>query len=101
PELIHARVTRWGPVLAEDGLGRLLALRATWLDPDGADLTLLELMTARTVEDAVRIAGEWAGPSLNWAFADRDGRVAWTVNGPLPRRRGFDGSRPVAFSTPG
>lgn len=101
PVTLEARVTRWGPVLSEDGLGRPLALRATWLDPDGADLGLLELMTARNVGDAVQITGEWSGPSLNWAFADRDGRIAWTVNGPLPRRLGFDGSRPVPWSADG
>lgn len=94
PELLEVRRTRWGPVAGRDGLGRPLALQATWLEPGGLDLDLLELAFARTVEEGLDVVAGWAGPSLNWMFADADGRVGWAVNGPLPARRGFDGSAP-------
>ena len=45
-----------------------------------------------------RALARWAGPSLNWVLADRDGAIAWVVNGPLPRRVGFDGSRPESLA---
>ena len=44
------------------------------------------------------ILARWAGPSLNWVLADRAGEIAWVVNGPLPRRVGFDGSRPESLA---
>src|SRR5262249_47096691 len=73
-----------------------LALHATWLQPDGLNLDLLDLSVAANVADGVAALKRWAGPSLNWTLADSGGEIAWVVNGPLPRRVGFDGSRPGA-----
>lgn len=98
PERIETRETRWGPVVAEDWLGRPLALHATWLEPQGLDLGLLGLAEAADVASASVILARWAGPSLNWVLADREGEIAWVVNGPLPRRVGFDGSRPESLA---
>jgi penicillin amidase len=98
PERVEVRTTRWGPVVAADERGRPLALHAAWLEPGGLDLDLLELATAGSVSDAVALLDRWDGPSLNWMLADADGRIAWTVNGPLPRRVGFDGSRPESWA---
>ena len=94
PAVVEVRVTRWGPVVAEDWLGRPLALQATWLEPGGLNLSLLEILEARDVDAALAVIDRWAGPSLNWVLADSSGRVAWTANGPVPRRIGFDGTRP-------
>jgi penicillin amidase len=91
---IEVLVTRWGPVLAEDWLGRPLAQQSTWLAPGGLNLALLEIVEARDVDAALAVLERWAGPSLNWALADSSGHVAWTFNGPVPRRIGFDGTRP-------
>lgn len=98
PERIATRVTRWGPVLDEDWLGRPLALHATWLEPQGVDLDIVGLWAADDVASASALLARWAGPSLNWVLADRFGDIAWVVNGPLPRRVGFDGSRPVSLA---
>jgi penicillin amidase len=98
PEPLELRSTRWGPITGTDWRGRPLALRATWLEPGGLDLTLLELATAANVSDGVAVLARWAGPSLNWTLADSQGRIGWTVNGPLPRRVGFDGSRPESWA---
>lgn len=40
----------------------------------------------------------WAGPAQNWILADAAGHIAWTVNGPIPRRIGFDGSQPESWA---
>jgi len=95
---IETRATRWGPVVAEDWRGRPLALHATWLEPRGLDFGILRLAEATDVESASVILARWAGPAQNWMLADRAGEIAWVVNGPLPRRVGFDGSRPESLA---
>src|SRR6185312_5641464 len=92
PERIEVQTTRWGPVVAHDWRGRPLALHTTWLDPDGLNLDVLALPNARDVEQGVALLAKWSGPSLNWMLADASGHIGWVVNGPLPRRIGFDGS---------
>src|SRR5690606_3176421 len=98
PEILDVRLTRWGPLIGRDGLGRPLALRATWLEPDGADVDMLELAFAKSVADGLDVVTGWTGPSLNWMFADSAGRIGWALNGPLPIRRGFDGSAPRSWA---
>jgi penicillin G amidase len=98
PEHLEVETTRWGPVVARDGRGKPLALHATWLDADGLNLGVIDLSFAANVADGVAVLERWAGPSLNWALADSSGDVAWIVNGPLPRRVGFDGARPESWA---
>jgi penicillin amidase len=98
PVRIETRTTRWGPVVAEDWLGRPLALHATWLEPGGLDLDIVALANSTDAATASALIARWAGPSLNWVLADRGGEIAWVVNGPLPRRVGFDGSRPESLA---
>ena len=98
PEQFEVETTRWGPVVARDGQGKPLALHATWLDADGLNLAVIDLSFAANVADGVAVLERWAGPSLNWALADSSGDVAWIVNGPLPRRVGFDGARPESWA---
>ena len=95
---LETRATHWGPVVAEDWLGRPLALHATWLEPRGLDFGILRLAEATDVASASVILARWAGPAQNWMLADRHGEIAWVVNGPLPRRVGFDGSRPESLA---
>jgi penicillin amidase len=94
PERVEIRGTRWGPVVDRDGLGRPLVLEATWLGDDGVDLDILDLMRADSVETGLDVVARWAGPSLNWMLADARGTIGWGINGPVPRRVGFDGSVP-------
>jgi penicillin G amidase len=98
PERVDTRSTRWGPVVAADWLGRPLALHATWLEPQGLDLDIVGIASATNVASASALLARWAGPSLNWVLADRAGAIGWAVNGPLPRRVGFDGSRPESLA---
>jgi penicillin amidase len=98
PVRIETRGTRWGPIVAEDWRGRPLALHATWLEPQGLDLDIVGLAAATDVASASAILARWAGPSMNWILADSAGKIGWVVNGPLPRRVGFDGSRPESLA---
>ena len=98
PVALETRATRWGPVVAVDWRGRPLALHATWLEPQGLDLRIIGLAEAADAAAASVVLARWAGPSLNWALADADGEIAWVVNGPLPRRVGFDGSKPESLA---
>ncbi len=97
-DTLDLRTTRWGPVIENDWLDRPLALRATWLEADGANLTLLNLPLARNVDEALATLAQWSGPSLNWMLADAGGRIGWTINGPVPERAGFDGAVPVSWA---
>jgi penicillin G amidase len=98
PEPLVIETTRWGPVVARDGRGRPLALHATWLDPHGVNLAMLDVAHAATVAEGIATLERWAGPSMNWMLADATGQIGWIVNGPLPRRSGFDGSRPESWA---
>lgn len=98
PERLTLRSTRWGPVVAADWLGRPLALHATWLEPGGLNLRIVGLGAARSVEEGIAILARWAGPAMNWMLADTAGEIGWVINGPLPRRAGFDGSRAVSWA---
>jgi penicillin amidase len=95
---LATQTTRWGPVVAHDARGRPLALHATWLMRRGLNLEMLGLARATSVENGIATLARWAGPSLNWMLADAAGQIGWVVNGPLPRRIGFDGSRPESWA---
>ncbi|WP_437589102.1 penicillin acylase family protein [Sorangium sp. So ce1000] len=95
---VTVRSTIWGPVSARPLLGAPVAIRWTALDPEGVDLGLLEMDRVRSVDDAVAVMSAAGGPGCNVLLADRDGRVAWTVTGRMPRRRGFDGSASVSWA---
>jgi penicillin amidase len=53
---------------------------------------------ARNLDEALDIAARTRIPTQNCQIADRDGRIGWTLMGPLPRRNGFDGSTPRSWA---
>lgn len=90
--------TVWGPVLDRDHRGRQRALRWVAHDPQGLNLELLGLETAAGVEQALDIAARSGAPAQNLVAADADGRIGWTVTGPIPLRRGLDGRTPRSWA---
>jgi penicillin G amidase len=103
PVMLTVRSTRHGPVLTdfdfaaeEPETGEVLALSATWLDPED-----------RTPEALWRMdhAGNWsefnaalesfAAPEQNIVYADIEGRIGFTAPARLPIRAKGDGSMPV------
>jgi len=75
--------TRWGPVV-ESG-GHAYALRWVAYQTGAADLGLMMLERARDVPQALHAAQSAGVPTQNILVAGRDGRIGWTLAGPLPQ----------------
>jgi len=88
-EEIDVQTTRWGPVIGRDAKGRALALAWVAHDPAAVNFALVELDRARSVSEALDVAVRAGIPAQNFVVGDRDGHIAWTVAGQLPRRRGL------------
>ncbi len=97
-ETLTLRTTRWGIVTDTDHRGRPLVRKWTAFEPDAVNLGVLDMLQARTLEDAVDIARRWSGPSQNMLLATHDGRIAWVVTGYLPDRFGYSGRYPVSWA---
>jgi penicillin amidase len=97
---VHLTVeeTIWGPVVDRDHHGRRRALRWVAHDPGAADLGLLRMETATTLEEALTLAPGCGSPVQNLVVADARGRIAWTVLGRLPFRFGLDGRVPLSWA---
>jgi penicillin amidase len=101
-EMLRVEETRWGPILAEDADGTPLALAWTAQMPGAFNLDLERIERARNVEEAAAIARESGLPPQNFVVGDRDGRIAWTIAGRIPRRiGGYDAALPADWSQPG
>ena len=82
---IVVRETVWGPVLnAADG--QLHALRWVAHAPDANNLVLTEMAHVQDLDAAQALANQVGGPAQNFVAADHQGRVGWTLMGPLPQR---------------
>ena len=80
-----------GPVIspALDGPGAAISMSAVWLDAVPVR-GLLDAHRARSFEEFRAAFAYWPGPSLNVAYADRDGHVGWQLVGASPvRKRGW------------
>jgi penicillin amidase len=78
--------TDWGPVLHRNPDGSRMALRWVAHLPGSLTLGLADLLSARTVDEALRVADHTAIPAQNMLVGDRDGGIAWRLLGPVPRR---------------
>ncbi len=92
PRELTVRLTRWGPVIGEDHLGNLTALRWVAHDVEGANLNLVNMEKANTVYDALNIAATAGVPGQNLNVVDNRGNQAWSIMGRIPRRFGFEES---------
>ncbi len=97
-ETLEIRETIWGPVLDRDHQGRQRALRWVAHDPQAVNLKLMELESAEMLEAALAIAHRSRAPAQNILLASADGRIAWTLTGPIPRRFGHDGRLPSSWA---
>jgi penicillin amidase len=98
PETLVVHQSRWGPVVHVDASGRPMAHKWVAHDPDAVNFGLLDLEQAATVVEAVHAITRTAVPGLNCVLADRQGSIAWTVAGLVPRRFGFEGRRPRSWA---
>jgi penicillin amidase len=98
-ETFDVATTIWGPVLDRDEQGRPLRAIAWTIDlPEATNLDLLDLETAKTVDEAIEIAHSAGIPPQNFTVADASGRVGWTIIGRLPRRIGWNGQVPSSWA---
>jgi len=97
----RVETTIWGPVLDTDQHGRKRAVHWLAHEPGAANLRLLDLERATTVEAAIRIAHSVGAPPQNIMLADRSGNTAWTIMGRIPRRAGIDPRFPASWAEPG
>lgn len=86
------KLTIWGPVSQTPLMGQPVAIHWTALQPEAVGMELLDMDTALTVEDALRIMNRFRNVPLNVVMADSTGRIAWTYCGKFPIRKGFDGA---------
>ncbi|MXP21778.1 penicillin acylase family protein [Gordonia sp. HNM0687] len=89
--------TRHGPVVYTDlDARRVVAIRAVWLEPGMAPyLASLEYQDAADADEFRRALRRWGAPGVNMVYASKDGDIGWQASALVPRRVGWDGSRPV------
>lgn len=97
-ETLDILETVWGPVVDRDHQGRQRALRWVAHDARAVNLGLLALERTNTLEAALDIVNRVGAPAQNVLLASVDGRIAWTLSGPIPRRFGHDGRRPSSWA---
>lgn len=98
-EILEIRETEWGPILATDHDGALLALVWAAHLPGAVNLDLILLEQAETIEDAMRMAQRAGMPAQNFIVGSRDGDIAWTIAGRIPSRIGdYDPTHPSDWS---
>ncbi len=97
-ETLEVRGTIWGPVVGPDTQGRLHAIAWVAHHPEGLNLRLSAMENAASLDEALTIASLSGVPGQNCVLADRDGHIAWTVAGRIPRRAGFDGRLPASWA---
>jgi len=90
--------TIWGPIVDHDDQDRPQAIHWVALEPGGANMGLLDIETAQTLEEAMRLANLSGSPAQNFVVGDDKGRIAWTILGRIPRRVGFDGRLPSSWA---
>ncbi len=95
---LKLRKTIWGPVVGKDWLDRPLALKTTALDAATHNLSILNVMFAKDVDEAILAASSWYGPSQNVLIADSQGHIAWVLSGYLAKRVGYDGKAPRSWA---
>jgi len=97
-EALEILETVWGPVIDRDDQGRPRALRWVAHDLRAVNLGLLDLEWAETLDAALDIVHRAGAPAQNVLLAGADGRIAWTISGPIPRRFGHDGRLPSVWA---
>jgi len=101
-ETLEVEDTQWGPILAKDADDTPLALAWTAHEHGAFNIELQRMETAESVDEAIAIAQASGLPPQNVLVADRNGGIAWTIAGQLPKRSGgYDPRLPADWSTPG
>jgi penicillin amidase len=97
-ESLEVLSTIWGPVIDRDHRGRRRALAWVALRDGGLNAALVEMESARNLDEALALAPRVGIPHQNLVAADAAGRIGWTIIGRIPRRFGHDGRLPTSWA---
>ncbi len=86
PDVLEVAQTEWGPVMHELPDGGVLTLRWTAHLRDAINLGLAGFATASSLDEALAQADGIGIPTQNLLIADRSGRIAWRLLGPIAAR---------------
>jgi len=95
---VPVRSTIWGPIVWTDHEGHEFAQHWVAHDADVLASDISRPERVRTIEELMVAVAGVGMPNQNVVMADRSGRIAWTVGGAVPRRRGFDGFTPESWA---
>jgi penicillin amidase len=98
-EDLAVRETVWGPIQGQDAAGHPVVWR--WMAHDDNAVRMagfLRLEQAASVRQALDAAHTAGLPDQNFVVGDRDGHIAWTVIGQVPRRAGLDDQLPQSWA---
>ncbi len=98
PRPLTIRTTIWGPVVWTDVDGHAYAQHWVAHDPDVIAGDLSRPERAASIDELLTAVVGLGVPHQNVTMAGRDGRIAWTVGGAVPVRRGFTGTTPVSWA---
>ncbi|WP_322777650.1 penicillin acylase family protein, partial [Candidatus Megaera venefica] len=87
--------SQWGPVIPGTYLNHRFALKWVAHDTQACNLGFIDLESEKDVYSAISTSRHIKGPILNFMFADKSGKVGWTLVGTLPKRIGFNGELPI------
>jgi penicillin amidase len=91
--------TIWGPILGHDVAGHKVAWRWMAHDANAIGMAgLVALERAQTVRQALDAAHGAGLPDQNFTVGDKDGHIAWTVIGQVPKRVGLDDQFPHSWA---
>ncbi|MGB5581160.1 MAG: penicillin acylase family protein [Woeseia sp.] len=95
-EEIVVRETVWGPV-RDDVEHPEGEFAISWIAHEmrGLNLNQVDLETAGTLEETIRVANTVGQPPQNFVSGDADGNISWTIAGQIPLRDGYDPDLPV------
>lgn len=99
-ETLVVEETVFGPVVGTDHEGEPQVARWVAHDPRGANLGLLGLESADSLDEAFDVAHRGGMPAQNLMVADDTGRIGWTIIGPVPRRSGPPATLPLRSDDP-
>ena len=88
-EVLSIRETIWGPVM-DMGDEKTYAYRWVAHMPDGVNFSLMNMEGARSVSEAIKLAGTMGVPAQNALVVDSAGNAAWTIFGKIPNRPAGD-----------
>jgi penicillin G amidase len=98
-ETVRVRATRRGPVISEvlpvgRGSGTVVTVRWSAFESIGDSVGFERFLTSRNSGEFREALQEVHLISLNYVFADQDGRIGWHVTGPVPIRGNGEGRIP-------